>query len=85
MKLESIKNEKFVLSNEEMGSLVGGDLVQAESPAGVHSITVPGIGVLSTPYSSDCITTNTETGNVAKIDRYSYEADSVTNFKPCND
>ena len=37
MKLESIKNEKFVLNTKEMGNLVGGQVITKHSGAGSYN------------------------------------------------
>ena len=56
MKLENFKNEKFILSSEEMGKLVGGEAVKTGSAAGTlkgNDSPLP----WNYSYSSDCTTT----------------------------
>lgn len=50
MKLESIKNEKFVMTNNEMGKLVGGAVQCETTPNGTYK---------GSSYSADTVTTYT--------------------------
>ena len=64
MKLESLNNKKFKLNTKEMGSLVGGEQVKEATEAGTKTEKLPW-GTVTTTWSADCKTTNTDShGNV---------------------
>ena len=85
MKLESIKNEKFVMSNNEMGLLVGGQQVITGTDGGqltARQASLP----WAYSYSSDCTTTTTtENGTTtSSTTYYGYDYDScVRDCQPC--
>jgi len=56
MELENFKNEKFILSSEEMGKLVGGETVKTGTKEGQLKPEESGMG-WAYSYSSDCTTT----------------------------
>ncbi|MDR2917235.1 MAG: hypothetical protein LBV74_20765 [Tannerella sp.] len=85
MKLESIKNEKFALTKNDMGSLVGGLTYKEETGSGSRQQHTPWSGVTTFSWSSDCTaTTVNDAGSITNISSVYHPADTDAAIKdPC--